>query len=165
MAFARNPFLCMTFPPTHSSLGCMTLSWRRPMVPRTFSKNPRKEISRASKPKTRAPPRVPRVFQGVLSRIPRVRMINSCLFFPPSQFFSRNSGVQKQSICRRGIPGTLIQKIFFSFYVLRLSIFYGETWWISNIFQGLMMSAICIVVSVWEWIISYDHAVSIHTVL
>ena len=108
-----NPFLCMTFPPTHSSLGCMTLSWRRPMVPRTFSKNPRKEISRASKPKTRAPPRVPRVFQGDFSRIPRVRMINSCLFFPPSQFFSRNSGVQKQNICRRGIPGTLIRKFSF----------------------------------------------------
>ena len=60
---------------------------------------------------------------------------------------------------QNGNSRNINSEIFFSFYVLRLSIFYGETWWISNIFQGLMMSAVCIVVSVWEKIISYNHAV------
>ena len=79
-----NSFLCMLPIPLQSSLGCMTLSWRRPMVLRTFPKNlnleetSKEEISKALK-------RVP----------PRVRMANSSLFSPPSQIFSRSSGVHQ----------------------------------------------------------------------
>ena len=68
-------------PSSQPSLGCMTLSWRSPMLLRAFTKKPRKETSkRALKALTRLPP--------------RIRMANSSLFSPPSQFFSRSSGVQ-----------------------------------------------------------------------
>ena len=78
-------FLCNVHAPPPSSsqpfLGCMTLSWRSPMLLRAFTKKPRKETSkRALKALTRLPP--------------RIRMANSSLFSPPSQFFSRSSGVQ-----------------------------------------------------------------------
>ena len=79
-----HPFLVHAPPPSSSQpfLGCMTLSWRRPTVVPTFTKNPMEETSkRASKASTRVPPI-------------RVRMANSSLSSPPSQFSSRNSGAQ-----------------------------------------------------------------------
>ena len=79
-----NSFLCMLPIPLQSSLGCMTLSWRRPMVLRTFPKN--LNLEETSKEETsKALKRVP----------PRVRMANSSLFSPPSQIFSRSSGVHQ----------------------------------------------------------------------
>ena len=133
ISFPSFPLLCMLLPP-QSSLGCMTLSWRRTLVLRTFPKNPTEETSRGWKALTRVPP--------------RVRMANSSLFSPPSQFFNRSSGVQTiqtkaKSICSGGNLKKINLEKFYYFWQgyangMPAISYSRKTWGISKIFQGLI---------------------------